>query len=60
MILLYFNYYQVVVLGGSEYACFAAEGLAALGSQVSLVSTNKVSLKHKNGKVCSCFWYILV
>ena len=41
---------KVVILGGSEYACFAAEGLAAMGTQVSLVSTNKVKVQHQNGK----------
>ena len=41
---------KVVILGGSDYACFAAEGLAALGSQVSLISTNNnVNVKNKNG-----------
>jgi hypothetical protein len=42
---------KVVILGGSDYACFAAEGLAALGSQVTLVSTNynKITVKNPNG-----------
>lgn len=26
-------------MGGNEYACFVADGLAALGIEVSLVST---------------------
>lgn len=42
---------KVVILGGSEYACFAAKGLAALGSQVSLVSTNDVKLQHGNVEI---------
>jgi Pyridine nucleotide-disulphide oxidoreductase len=41
---------KVVILGGSDYACFAAEGLAALGSQVTLVSTNnKLNVKNPSG-----------
>lgn len=42
---------KVVIMGGSEYACFAAEGLAALGSTVALVSTNKVTVKNQNVQV---------
>ncbi|CAB9520557.1 expressed unknown protein [Seminavis robusta] len=42
---------KVVVLGGNDYACFAAEGLAALGSQVSLISTNKVKVQNDNVEV---------
>mmetsp|Transcript_10343 Transcript_10343/g.23605 ORF Transcript_10343/g.23605 Transcript_10343/m.23605 type:complete len:467 (+) Transcript_10343:231-1631(+) len=30
---------KAVVMGGNEYACFVADGLAALGIEVSLVST---------------------
>lgn len=41
---------KVVILGGSDYACFAAEGLAVLGTKVSLVSTNAVTVDHLNGK----------
>jgi hypothetical protein len=31
---------KAVILGGNDLACFAAQGLASLGVQVSLVSTN--------------------
>lgn len=40
-------------MGGSDYACFAAEGLATLGSSVSVVSTKNPSIKHKNVEVMS-------
>ena len=32
-------WWQVVILGGSDYACFCAKGLAALGAHVHIVST---------------------
>jgi hypothetical protein len=42
---------KVVILGGSDYACFAAEGMAALGSQVTLVSTStNLNVKNPSGK----------
>jgi hypothetical protein len=40
---------KAVVLGGSELACFAANGLAALGAQVSLVSTGSPKLAIRQG-----------
>lgn len=43
---------KVVILGGSEYACFAAKGLAALGSHVSVVSTNeKLQIRSENVEI---------
>jgi len=43
---------KVVILGGNELACFAAEGLASLGVQVCLVSTGNPKVKPtKPGKV---------
>lgn len=41
---------KVVVLGGSELACFAAEGLASLGAHVSLVSSGNPKVKMSVGK----------
>jgi len=35
---------KVVVLGGGEYAAFAARGLAAIGVDVTLVSTNSIKI----------------
>ncbi|KAL7511363.1 hypothetical protein ACHAXN_008266 [Cyclotella atomus] len=37
---------KAVVVGGNEYACFLAEGLAVLGIDTSIVSTGSVKLKH--------------
>ena len=36
---------RVVVLGGSEYACFVANAMDSLGADVSLVTTRPMSLK---------------
>ena len=36
---------RVVVLGGSEYACFVANAMDSLGADVSLVTTRPTSLK---------------
>jgi len=41
---------KAVVLGGNEYACFFAEGLAALKIDVSLVSTGAVKVNNRQVK----------
>ena len=41
---------KAVVLGGNDLACFAAEGLASLGVEVSLVSTGSPKVKKTVGK----------
>ena len=52
---------RVVVLGGSDYAAFCAEGLAACGAHVYWVSTNNVNIQHPNGtSVEYCILYVLV
>ncbi len=40
---------KVVILGGNELACFAAEGLASLGVHVCLVSSGNPKIKSTNG-----------
>jgi hypothetical protein len=40
---------KAVILGGNDLACFAAQGLASLGVQVSLVSTNSPKISPKVG-----------
>jgi hypothetical protein len=40
---------KVVVLGGNELACFAAEGLASMGIEVSLVSPGSPKVKKNIG-----------
>eukprot|EP00980_Cylindrotheca_fusiformis_P019384 scaffold6661_cov109-Cylindrotheca_fusiformis.AAC.4 len=45
---------KTVILGSSELACFAAEGLASLGVHVSLVSPGSPSVNKKVGKRKSC------
>ena len=41
----------MVVLGSSDFARFAAEGIAAMGSSVTLVSTKKPSVRNKSIQV---------
>jgi hypothetical protein len=41
---------KVVVLGGNELACFAAEGLASMGVEVSLVSPGSPKVNKNIGK----------
>ena len=52
------NAAKVVVLGGSDYAAFCADGLAACGCGVSLVTTNSnnVKVKDPNGMLCICIY----
>jgi hypothetical protein len=42
---------KAVILGGNELACFAAQGLASLGVQVSLVTTNSPNINAPNDNV---------
>jgi hypothetical protein len=50
---------KTVVLGSNELACFAAEGLATLGVQVSLVSPGSPNVKKNVGTRKSTCVYIM-
>jgi thiol-disulfide isomerase/thioredoxin len=44
-----FYYGKAVVVGGNDYACFVADGLATLGIDVSLVSPGDPKVKNNDG-----------
>mmetsp|Transcript_27733 Transcript_27733/g.53711 ORF Transcript_27733/g.53711 Transcript_27733/m.53711 type:complete len:612 (+) Transcript_27733:160-1995(+) len=44
---------KAVVIGGNDYACFIANGLATLGVDVSIVSTGGVNVKHDQVQILS-------
>ncbi|KAL7473917.1 hypothetical protein ACHAXS_014353 [Conticribra weissflogii] len=44
---------KAVVIGGNDYACFIADGLATLGIDVSVVSTGGVNVKNDRGMIMS-------
>lgn len=41
---------KVAVMGGSDFAQFVAKGLAAMGAEVSLVTTGNSKVEHPNGE----------
>jgi thiol-disulfide isomerase/thioredoxin len=42
---------KAVVVGGNDYACFVADGLATLGIEVSIVTTGSVKVKNEEVNV---------
>lgn len=47
---------KAVVVGGGEYATFAADALATLGADVFQISTGKPNPKNRNGELRTIAW----